>query len=132
MSRGDEPFVDRLYDPVPTVTELDMPSLWIFGGEDSSMPSQDSIGILTEIQQMGRPVEIEVFPKAEHGILIFTGDSPSDRKYVGYAPGYLDLQVEWLRRQSDLPLPESVDPDFATPADEEIDISVVTEHELVR
>jgi pimeloyl-ACP methyl ester carboxylesterase len=43
ITRGDEPFVDRLYDPVPTVMSLEIPSLWIFGGEDSSMPSQDSI-----------------------------------------------------------------------------------------
>ena len=103
MTRGDEPFVDRLYDPVPTVKRLQTPSLWIFGGEDSSMPSQDSITKLEEIQELGRPIEIEVFPGAEHGILLFTGESSSDRKYLGYAPGYLDLQVEWMRRQSGLP-----------------------------
>ena len=111
MSRGDEPFVDRLYDPVPTVERLETPSLWIFGGEDSSMPSQDSIAKLEEIRELGRPIEIEVFPEADHGILLFTGESSADRKYLGYAPGYFDLQVEWLRHQSGLPSPESVDSD---------------------
>ena len=102
MTRGDEVFADRLYDPVPTVSELEVPSLWIFGGEDSSVPSADSIEILEEIRLTGRPVEIEVFPDAEHGILLFEGHGSSDRVYLGYAPGYLDLQVEWLRSQSDL------------------------------
>jgi len=102
MSRGDEPFVDRLYDPVPTVTSLEIPSLWIFGAEDSSMPTEDSIVKLEEIRELGRPVEIEVFPEAEHGILLFKEDGDSDRKYLGYAPGYLELQVDWLRRQSGL------------------------------
>jgi pimeloyl-ACP methyl ester carboxylesterase len=103
MMRGMDDFVDRLYDPVPVVTDLDVPSLWIFGGEDSSMPSQDSIDILEELQRQGRPIQIEVFPQAEHGILLFDGRDSSERGYLGYAPGYLDLQVEWLRQQSDLP-----------------------------
>jgi dienelactone hydrolase len=132
MSRGDEPFVDRLYDPVPTVTELDIPSLWIFGDEDSSMPSQDSIKKLEAIRDLGRPIEIEIFPEAEHGILLFTDVNSSDRKYLGYAPGYLDLQVEWLRRQSGLDQPLSVDPVVAVTADEEVDVAVVSEDELDR
>ena len=132
MTRGDEPFVDRLYDPVPTVTGLDVPSLWIFGGEDSSMPSQDSIDKLRAIQETGRPIEIEIFQEAEHGILLFTGGSSADRKYLGYAPGYLDLQVEWLRRQSGLTLPESVDLAVTVPADEEVDAAVVADDELDR
>ncbi len=100
MTRGDSDFVDRLYDPVPTVSALDIPSLWIFGGEDSSMPSGDSIDILRDLQQQGRPIEVEIFPDAEHGILLFEGEDSFDRKYLGYAPGYLDLQVQWLLHQS--------------------------------
>jgi pimeloyl-ACP methyl ester carboxylesterase len=103
MMRGKEDFVDRLYDPAPVVAKLETPSLWIFGGEDSSMPSGDSIDILEELQSQGRPISVEVFPETEHGILTFEGDDPFDRDYQGYAPGYLDLQVEWLRQQSDLP-----------------------------
>jgi hypothetical protein len=100
LTRGDPDFVDRLYDPVPTVSALNMPSLWIFGGQDSSMPSGDSIDILRELQQEGRPIEMEIFPDAEHGILLFEGEDSLDRRYLGYAPGYLDLQVRWIRRQS--------------------------------
>ena len=105
MTRGDEVFVDRLYDPEPTVSRLATPSLWIFGGEDSSMPSGDSIAILEGLRDAGRPIEIEVFPDAEHGILLFEGEDPFDRRYLGYAPGYLDLQVRWLREQSGLESP---------------------------
>ena len=42
-TRGEVPFIDRLYDPGPTVAGLDVPSLWLFGGEDSSMPTQWSV-----------------------------------------------------------------------------------------
>ncbi len=102
MTRGDESFVDRLYDPFPVVAEFDNPSLWIFGGRDSSMPSADSIDKLEVLRQQGRPIDVEIFPRAEHGILLFEGDDPFERRYLGYAPGYLDLQVRWLRQQSGL------------------------------
>jgi pimeloyl-ACP methyl ester carboxylesterase len=103
MTKGEADFVDRLYDPFPTVKSLKTPSLWIFGDEDSSMPSQDSIDKLAELQALGLPIEVKVFPDAEHGILLFEGEASSDRRYLGYAPGYLDLQVQWLRQQSGLP-----------------------------
>lgn len=105
MTRGDEVFADRLYDPFPVVAALENPSMWIFGGEDSSMPTADSIDKLEIIREDGRPIEVEVFPNAEHGILLYEGDDPFDRRYLGYAPGYLDLQVQWLRRQSGLEPP---------------------------
>lgn len=101
MTRSNADFVDRLYDPFPVVAELDTPSLWIFGGQDSSMPSQDSIDRLTTLQQRGSPIQVEIFPEAEHGILLFEGEDSFSREYLGYAPGYLDLQVRWLRMQSD-------------------------------
>ncbi len=99
--RGDEPFVDRLYDPVPTAKSLDIPSLWIFGELDSSMPTEWSIDALGSLRAEGRPIEIEVFPGAEHGIVLFE-DRGDERVYLGYAPGYFETQLEWLRQQSRL------------------------------
>ena len=116
MNRGDVPFADRLYDPFPVVAELDNPSLWIFGGEDSSIPTWDSIEKLEILQQRGRPIQLELFPEAEHGILLFEGDDPGDRRYLGYAPGYLDLQVDWLRDQSGLTPEGTTDPARSTEA----------------
>ena len=99
--RGPEPFADRLYDPVPTVDSLVTPSLWVFGGQDSSMPTDQSIRELVALQERGRPVQVKVFPEAEHGILLFEGEG-AERKYSGYPPEYLSLQVDWVRSQSKL------------------------------
>lgn len=98
---GDPPFIDRLYDPVPTVASLATPSLWIFGGEDSSMPTGWSIEELEELRSAGRPIEIEVFPEAEHGIVLFE-EGEGGRTVTGYAPGYLPMQLEWIRQASGL------------------------------
>lgn len=98
MNRGPEPFIDRLYDPVSTMEALDIPSLWILGAEDSSMPTEWTIRELERLRERGRPIEIEVFPGAEHGILLFEEDEDG-RRYLGYPPAYLPLQVEWVKSQ---------------------------------
>jgi uncharacterized protein len=99
--RKGEPFIDRLYDPVPTVASLTRtPSLWIFGVEDTSMPTGWSVEKLEDLRSQGRPVEIHTFPEADHGILRFEEAKDGTRRYLGYEPGYLDMQVEWVRRQS--------------------------------
>lgn len=97
-----EPLADRLYDPVSVVASLDVPSLWIFGGEDSSMPTDWSIAELERLRERGRLVEILVFSEAEHGILRFQDDSDGTRRYLGYEPGYFPALVDWLREHSDL------------------------------
>jgi len=96
------PFADRLYDPVPVVASLDVPSLWIFGGKDSSMPTDWSVAELERLQELGGPIRIHVYPEAEHGILRFEESEDGTRTYLGYEPGYLMEQVRWLREQSGL------------------------------
>ncbi|HEX7181632.1 MAG TPA: alpha/beta fold hydrolase [Thermoanaerobaculia bacterium] len=100
-STGGEPFVDRLYDPVPTLAFLtETPSLWIFGGEDDSMPTQWTVEKLEDLRSKGRPIQIHVFPQADHGILRFEETQDGTRRYLGYEPEYWRMQVEWLRGQS--------------------------------
>lgn len=98
-----EAFIDRHYDPVPTLAGLGVPSLWILGGEDSSMPTQWTIDKLDGLRQAGRPIEIRVFPEADHGIMRMEDDGKGKRRRAGIEPGYLPLEVEWVRRQSGLP-----------------------------
>jgi hypothetical protein len=98
-----QPLADRLYDPVPVVASLGMPSLWIFGGEDSSMPTAWSVAELERLRAMGRPISIRIYPHAEHGILRFEEGEDGSRRYLGYEPDYLMTMVAWLREQSGLP-----------------------------
>jgi uncharacterized protein len=100
--RGDQPFIDRLYDPVPTLEKLDAPSLWILAGEDSSNPTAWTVERLEKLRAEGRPISWQVFPHAEHGIRTFV-ETPDGRRDVGLEAGYLPLMVHWLREQSGLP-----------------------------
>lgn len=94
----DNPFIDRTYDPVPTLTALNTPSLWIFGGEDSSMPTEWTIDELRKLQAGGKPIEYVVYPDADHGILRFEKSAQGERRLLGYEPDYFKRQVEWLKQ----------------------------------
>ena len=99
----DEPFADRLYDPVPTVASLTgTPSLWLLADEDESMPTGWTVEKLEPLRAAGRPIEFKVYPDTDHGILRFEETPEGERRYLGYAPDYLMDQVNWLRAQSGL------------------------------
>ncbi|MBM0103347.1 alpha/beta fold hydrolase [Steroidobacter sp. S1-65] len=100
--RMDPPYIDRLYDPVPTLAELDTPSFWVFGGKDSSAPTQWSVEELRKLQQAGRPIQFFVYPEAEHGILRFEQKEDGEREVLGYETGYFQQQIDWFRQQSGL------------------------------
>lgn len=98
---GEEPFIDRLYDPVPTVASLTTtPSLWLLADEDESMPTGWTVEKLEALRAKGRPINIRVYPRTDHGILLFREKPEGGRRYLGYHPDYLMDQVRWLRSQS--------------------------------
>lgn len=66
------------------------------------MPTGWSVAELEQLQERGRPIEIHVYPEAEHGILRFEEAADGTRTYLGYEPGYLMEQVRWLRERSGL------------------------------
>jgi pimeloyl-ACP methyl ester carboxylesterase len=100
--RDDPPFIDRLYDPVQTLAKLDVPSLWIFGGKDSSAPTQWSVDELRKLQADNKPIEYFIYPDAEHGITRFKQKDDGERVTLGYEEGYFRQQLEWYRKQSGL------------------------------
>lgn len=100
--RSDPPFIDRLYDPAQTLAKLNVPSLWIFGGKDSSAPTQWSVEALNKLQAENKPIEYFIYPDAEHGITRFEQKGDGERVTLGYEDGYFRQQVEWYRKQSGL------------------------------
>lgn len=101
-TRFDTPFIDRLYDPAQTLARLDIPSLWIFAGKDSSAPTQWSIEALEKLRAAGKPIEYFIYPDAEHGIVTFKEQSDGEREVVAIEPGYLPQRLAWFRKQSGL------------------------------
>ena len=85
------------YDPRAILQELEIPTLWLFGGSDLSVPVVKSKAVLDEmITQYRRPFEVIIYPEARH--LGFVMQWPFD-----LAPGFWPDVREWLSRQSAQP-----------------------------
>ena len=94
--------IDRLYDPEPTIRDLGVPSLWLFAGDDSSAPTAWSVETLERLRTEGAPIEYEVFPGIEHGMIVVGESAAEDREYLGYYPGYPLRYMNWIQQQNGL------------------------------
>lgn len=56
------------FDPKPVLESLNVPGLWLFAGEDRSIPTPASVAILDQLIASGRPYTHVVFPGAGHNL----------------------------------------------------------------
>lgn len=81
------------YAPVPTLEQLHVPTLWVLAGKDTEAPHEATLNILRGLQASGSPIDVVVFPNADHGIIAVDGAG----KALGRtAPGYFDLLGDWI------------------------------------
>jgi uncharacterized protein len=86
---------DLAYEPLPVLRRVDVPQLWVLAGRDTEAPHASTLVNLRELQAAGLPIEIAVFPTAEHGMIAVEEDD--GRHLAGYyADGYFDLLIEWI------------------------------------
>lgn len=95
------PFFDRGtswdYEPRPVLASLDIPALWVLAAEDREAPPDTTIPILEDLQAEGTPVDVVIFPDADHGIIEFETLDDGSRTSTRYSEGYHRLLVEWIR-----------------------------------
>lgn len=78
------------YDPMPVLTNLRVPQLWILGGQDRDAPPGETLRRLAALRNAGRPITTAVFPDADHGMYEFEtlpdGERLSTRQPEAYFP----------------------------------------------
>ena len=84
------------HDSRPVLEKLDIPMLWLIGGDDIEAPNEVTIASIKQLQERGKPFELVVYPNADHGIVLFE-EKDGERVYTGYAPGYFKKKVEWIK-----------------------------------
>jgi hypothetical protein len=87
------------YDPLPVLSHLDVPLLWLIAGQDREAPNEVTIERLRQLRQTGRPVEMVIFPTADHGLREFEIRN-GKRVATRYVPGYFRMEWEWMARQA--------------------------------
>jgi pimeloyl-ACP methyl ester carboxylesterase len=56
------------FDPKPVLETLNVPGLWLLGGQDRSIPTPATVAILDQLIAAGRPYEHVVFPGMGHNL----------------------------------------------------------------
>ena len=87
---------DLAYDSLPILKALDTPQLWILAGDDTEAPHEATLAVLRQLESGGAPIEVAVFPDAEHG-MIAVERGPEGRTLAGRtAEGYFELLFDWI------------------------------------
>ena len=89
--------VPAQYDPMPVLNNLDVPQLWILGGQDRDAPSAETARRLGELRKAGRPIRTVVFPNAEHGIYEFETRADGERDDTRQPEDYFVLMRDFIR-----------------------------------
>jgi len=84
------------YDPKPIIASVKVPMLWVLAGRDTEAPSKNTFAILRELQKSGTPIDIALFPNADHGIIEFAAAAPNDEPANRTSPGYFELLADWI------------------------------------
>lgn len=56
------------YDPLPTLESLDIPSLWLYGAMDRSIPTRVDTLSMRRLQGMGKSYDFIMYPFARHDL----------------------------------------------------------------
>jgi pimeloyl-ACP methyl ester carboxylesterase len=85
------------FNPVPFLEKISIPSLWIYGERDESIPSAESAAILEKLKRRGKDIAIKTFPKANHTLFVMPEENQPFR-WIGFAPDYIETMTDWLLR----------------------------------
>lgn len=84
------------YDPMPVLTNLDVPQLWVIGGQDRDAPPKETLRRLTTLRAAGRPITTAVYPNADHGMYEFETLADGERLSTRQPDGYFRLMADFI------------------------------------
>lgn len=85
------------YDPLPVLSSIDTPMLWIQAEDDTGAPPDATRQRLIDLSAQGRPITLLEFPDTDHGIVRYETGSDGRRTSLGYAPGYYQAVLDWAQ-----------------------------------
>jgi pimeloyl-ACP methyl ester carboxylesterase len=77
------------FDPVPSLEQMTVPGIWVYGRQDRSQPAEKSAATLERLHQTdGNDFTVVLFPHADHGLL---DTPPSD-------PHAMPTLLAWIQK----------------------------------
>jgi uncharacterized protein len=79
------------FDPVPLLERTRVPGIWVYGGQDRSVPSEKSAATLMRLRDNeGKDFKVLVFPDAGHGLL---DNPPTDARALPTLLAWIQSRV---------------------------------------
>lgn len=85
------------YDPMPTLSRVGTPQLWVLGGLDLEAPSAETSRRLRALIDRGRPITLALYPDAEHGMTEFEISPDGERVSTRFEAGYFAMLRDFAR-----------------------------------
>jgi uncharacterized protein len=84
------------YDPMPVLRGLSTPQLWILGSDDIDAPIDETVRRLHALAGSGKPIDIAIFPRAEHGIYEYETAADGTRLSTRNSEGYFAMMRDYI------------------------------------
>lgn len=89
------------YDPLPVLTDTDVPMLWMYGERDSQSDVARNVAALEQLRlEASKDYTIAVFPAAGHGLLVPVSERGFDLEPLTTAPGFFHTLLGWIGSQT--------------------------------
>ncbi len=85
------------YVPDASLSAMRVPTLWVYGEWDNSIPVKKSVQALEVLARAGNPFTVRVFPSGQHGLFVMRG--PLKRWLPYYAPDLWPVVFSWLQER---------------------------------
>lgn len=84
------------YNPQPYLNKINIPMLYIYGGVDQNVPTEECVAFLNTLKQTYKnQISIKIFPDSDH-YMYQTNSFPVEGFYQ---EGYLETQGDWAIKQ---------------------------------
>ena len=85
------------YDAAAVLKGLDLPLLWVLAEDDREAPIENSRRVLSTLVDMGKPIDVYLFPDTDHGMFEYTQQPDGSRQSTRITDGYLKLLGDWMK-----------------------------------
>ena len=81
---------------MPVLRNLRVPQLWLLGGQDIDAPHEETERRLRQLAHEGMPIDVVVYPDAEHGMYEFELAPDGTRLSTHQPPEYFAAMRDFI------------------------------------
>jgi hypothetical protein len=96
------------HDSVAVLRTFTPRTLWTRAGKDRESPVGLTEERLAMLQKEGKPIDVALFPQADHGLMEFTQAADGSRTYTRFAEGGYRLMIDWIHGRRSPPYGQAV------------------------